>query len=77
MRMVHDYEEFCKLNAEGKVEPDIRSNLGAKSVDALRNRGWKIGHWRTKNDLLKICSQSPENFNVAYTQAGIDFWVKD
>lgn len=77
MRMVSTYEEFCSLHDQGKVKPDVWTHLGRNSVESLRGRGWKIGKWRTARDLLAICRQSPENFEVAYRNAGIDFWVKE
>jgi hypothetical protein len=43
MRMLRDYNEFYELCKEGKVYPDVRSNLGHNSVQFLRGQGWKIG----------------------------------
>ncbi|MEM9649916.1 MAG: hypothetical protein AAF969_15665 [Bacteroidota bacterium] len=82
MRMIDNYEEFCKLSFEGKVFPDISSDLGFQSVQYLRKQGWKIrggifSKSKTRNDLLALCRQSPENFEQAYKNAGIDFWTKD
>ncbi len=77
MRMVHKYEEFCQLDAQGKVKPDVLTHLGSKSVDFLREQGWEISRRKTAKDLLALCRLSPENFALAYLQAGIDFWVQD
>lgn len=76
MRMVHDFDEFCKLQDAGLVSPDVHSTLGAKSVEYLRGQGWEIGR-RPAGDVLRLCRQSRENFKLAYSSAGIDFWVKD
>ncbi len=75
MRMIHRFDEFCQLHDQGKVNPDVTSNLGSKSIENLRKRGWKIGQWRTATDLLALCRQSSENFELAYNKAGIDFWT--
>ena len=82
MRMINNYEEFCKLSSEGKVFPDVSSDLGFQSVEYLRKQGWKIrggifSKSKTRSDLLTLCQQSPENFELAYKHAGIDFWVKE
>ncbi len=82
MKMVHTYEEFCTLHDKGKIFPDVYSHLGAKSVKFLRDQGWSLdkGGWfrkiRTAEDLLDICRRSPENFQMAYGNAGIDFWIR-
>ena len=76
MRMVSKYEEFCKLHDQGMVKPDTFTPLGRQSVESLRRRGWKIGKWWTARDLLAICRQHPDNFELAFRDAGIDFWVK-
>lgn len=77
MRMIHTYEEFCKLYDQGKVNPDVNSVLGYKSIEYLRNNGWKIRIWKKKKDLLALCRQSNENFEMAYRHAGIDFWTSE
>lgn len=77
MRMIHDYGEFMQLYRQGRIAPDVSSNLGWKSVEYLRRQGWKIGQRRAAVDLLAICSLSEENFLNAYRHAGIDFWVKE
>jgi hypothetical protein len=75
--MVHKFEEFCELHDRGKVQPDVNSRLGRKTVELLRSRrGWKIGIWQTERDLLVLCRQSADNFTIAYGD-GIDFWVRD
>lgn len=75
MRMIHTYSDFCSYYEKRLVYPDVRSHLGWRSVQYLRKHGWKIGKWRTARDLLAICRQSPQNFELAYRHAGIDFWV--
>ena len=77
MRTIHEYGEFLQLYRAGKVDPDVKSELGWKSVEYLRRRGWTIHQRRTARDLLAICSLSEENFLNAYENAGIDFWVKE
>lgn len=71
--MIHDYEEFCKLDDQEKVNPDVSSTFGRRSVASLRDKGWKIRWWRKKKDLLAICRRSEENFQRAHDE-GIDFW---
>jgi hypothetical protein len=82
MRMINNYEEFCRLSSEEKVFPDVSSDLGYQSLEYLRKQGWKIRggiskESKTRSDLLALCKQSAENFELAYKNAGIDFWVKD
>ena len=80
MKTAHTYEEFCRWYDQGKIKPAINSQLGHHSVAYLRNLGWRIrgGLFRrsiTARDLLKICRQSAENFDLANKSAGIDFWL--
>lgn len=83
MRLVTNYEEFCTLYDQGKVKPDVSSLLGLKSVAYLRKQGWNLregGLFRRSKvaeDLLAICRQSPENFQLAFTPGGIDFWTNE
>lgn len=83
MKMIHNYEEFCNLYDQGKVNPDVTSNLGYNSVEYLRKQGWKMDTGglfrrpRPAKDLLMICRQSADNFELAYRKAGIDFWTKE
>jgi hypothetical protein len=80
MEMIHNYEKFCKYYDCGRVTPDVRSDLGNRSVQYLRRQGWDIrgGFFRrsqTVKDLLALCRQSEENFQLAYKHGGIDFWL--
>lgn len=86
MRMIHNYEEFCQLYDQGKVEPDVSSKLGWRSVKYLIKQGWQIESRnffgivkfsKVSDNLLAKCRQSEENFELAYKNAGIDFWVYD
>lgn len=77
MKMIHNFDDFMKWYLKGEVKPDVWSHLGDKSVGSLKNRGWKIGFFHRSRDLLAICSRSAENFEIAYRDAGIDFWVPD
>ena len=77
MRMVSTYEEFCELCDAGKINPDVKSALGRNSVEHLRNKGWKIDEQNAASDLMSICRQSPENFELAFRKAGVDFWTNE
>ncbi len=77
MNMIHNFEDFSRLNKQNKIKPDVKSGLGSKSVECLRKLGWKIGKNTESKDLLNICSQSEENFKMAHQHCGIDFWVID
>ena len=74
MRLVSKYGEFCELHDRGKVRPDVTSPLGWRSVESLKERGWKIRRLRAASDLLRQCRRSAEDFELAF-RVGIDFWV--
>jgi hypothetical protein len=81
MRLVGNYEVFCKLYDQGKVKPDVSSPLVYERVKFLRNQGWKIRgglFWKSRmaKDLLAICRKSSENFEFALSPGGIDFWTE-
>ena len=48
----------------------------------MGKKGWEIKHGffkrsKMSDDILALCRRSKENFEFAYTEAGIDFWVKE
>lgn len=75
MRIISNYDEFCKLSKIERVLPEIKSNEGAKSVQFLRANGWKIRWWRRAKDILSTCRKSEKDFNFAVRDAGLDLWV--
>lgn len=77
MPMIHSYEELCSIHGPGEVRPDITSYDGRRSLEFLRKNGWDIGRENPVDDLLTLCRQSKSNFEFAYTDAGIDFWVRE
>ena len=82
MKMIHNYEDFCKYYDQGRVKPDLSSPLGWKSAQALMKMGWDIDSKnlfgitrisKISQKLLAICRESEDNFQTAYQHAGIDF----
>jgi len=73
MEMIHNYQDFCR---EYDIGNTINPDTGTNGIRRLKAAGWKLRFWHAKTDLLALCRHSEECFQLAYTDVGVDFWIK-
>jgi hypothetical protein len=70
--MIHTYEDYVRHYDAGEITPSWDSG---DPIGRAKRDGWPIGWWRPGKKFLALCRQSPERFQKAYEDYGVDFWI--